>query len=191
MTQKNSPAVRAVLGPTNTGKTYLAVERMLGHGSGMIGFPLRLLAREIYDRVAKEIWGEIEASSSLANGSALAALKPGAGRAQRMEQPQRAAAAARAAALAAPAGAASSGNISLARRELQRDYINRVALLVLRPATRSDARSHMREQANRLAPKLELAAKASGLDDETRWHLQDSADTLRRALAAQLPRLGL
>src|SRR5207237_8045328 len=42
----------AVLGPTNTGKTYLAIERMLGHESGMIGFPLRLLARENYDRVA-------------------------------------------------------------------------------------------------------------------------------------------
>src|SRR5579863_3264360 len=42
----------AVLGPTNTGKTHLAVERMLGHASGMIGLPLRLLAREIYDRVA-------------------------------------------------------------------------------------------------------------------------------------------
>ncbi len=43
--------VTAVLGPTNTGKTHLAVERMLAHGSGMIGLPLRLLAREIYDRV--------------------------------------------------------------------------------------------------------------------------------------------
>jgi ATP-dependent RNA helicase SUPV3L1/SUV3 len=43
--------VVAVLGPTNTGKTHLAVERMLGHASGMIGLPLRLLAREIYDRV--------------------------------------------------------------------------------------------------------------------------------------------
>jgi ATP-dependent RNA helicase SUPV3L1/SUV3 len=43
----------AVLGPTNTGKTYLAIERMLGHESGMIGFPLRLLARENYDRVAR------------------------------------------------------------------------------------------------------------------------------------------
>ncbi len=41
----------AVLGPTNTGKTYLAVERMLGHESGMIGLPLRLLAREVYDRI--------------------------------------------------------------------------------------------------------------------------------------------
>lgn len=41
----------AVLGPTNTGKTHLAVERMCAHSSGMIGFPLRLLAREIYDRV--------------------------------------------------------------------------------------------------------------------------------------------
>lgn len=44
--------VVAVLGPTNTGKTHLAVERMLGHRSGMIGLPLRLLAREIYDRIA-------------------------------------------------------------------------------------------------------------------------------------------
>ena len=45
--------VLAVLGPTNTGKTYLAVERMLGHRSGMIGFPLRLLARENYDRIVR------------------------------------------------------------------------------------------------------------------------------------------
>ncbi len=46
-------AVTAILGPTNTGKTHLAVERMCGHSSGMIGFPLRLLAREVYDRVVK------------------------------------------------------------------------------------------------------------------------------------------
>jgi ATP-dependent RNA helicase SUPV3L1/SUV3 len=45
--------VLAVLGPTNTGKTHLAVERMLGHAGGIIGLPLRLLAREIYDRVAR------------------------------------------------------------------------------------------------------------------------------------------
>ena len=43
----------AVLGPTNTSKTHLAIERMLGHASGMIGFPLRLLARENYDRVVR------------------------------------------------------------------------------------------------------------------------------------------
>ncbi len=43
----------AVLGPTNTGKTHLAMERMLGYHSGMIGFPLRLLARENYDRAVK------------------------------------------------------------------------------------------------------------------------------------------
>ena len=47
------PAVTAVLGPTNTGKTYLAMDRMLGHATGMIGFPLRLLARENYDRVVR------------------------------------------------------------------------------------------------------------------------------------------
>src|SRR5688572_16819966 len=45
--------VIAVLGPTNTGKTHLAVERLVGHASGVIGLPLRLLAREIYDRVVR------------------------------------------------------------------------------------------------------------------------------------------
>jgi ATP-dependent RNA helicase SUPV3L1/SUV3 len=43
----------AVLGPTNTGKTHLAIERMLGHRSGMIGLPLRLLAREVYDKIVR------------------------------------------------------------------------------------------------------------------------------------------
>ncbi len=47
-----SRTVTAVLGPTNTGKTHLAIERMLGHETGMIGLPLRLLAREVYGRVA-------------------------------------------------------------------------------------------------------------------------------------------
>ena len=45
------PKITAVLGPTNTGKTHLAVERLCGHASGIMGFPLRLLAREVYDRV--------------------------------------------------------------------------------------------------------------------------------------------
>src|SRR6476659_5684622 len=47
--------VTAVLGPTNTGKTHLAIERMLGHSSGMIGLPLRLLAREVYNKVADRV----------------------------------------------------------------------------------------------------------------------------------------
>ena len=47
--------VTAVLGPTNTGKTHLAIERMLGHDSGPIGLPLRLLAREVYDRVVERV----------------------------------------------------------------------------------------------------------------------------------------
>ena len=47
--------VTAVLGPTNTGKTHLAIERMLGHDSGMIGLPLRLLAREVYDKIAPRV----------------------------------------------------------------------------------------------------------------------------------------
>ena len=47
--------ITAVLGPTNTGKTFLAIETMLSFESGMIGFPLRLLAREVYDKIIKKI----------------------------------------------------------------------------------------------------------------------------------------
>ena len=47
--------ITAVLGPTNTGKTYFAIETMLSFESGMIGFPLRLLAREVYDKIIKKI----------------------------------------------------------------------------------------------------------------------------------------
>src|SRR5829696_7708653 len=51
MAPRSDAPVRAILGPTNTGKTYLAIERLCAHSSGVIGFPLRLLAREVYDRV--------------------------------------------------------------------------------------------------------------------------------------------
>ena len=47
--------ISAVLGPTNTGKTHLAIETMLSFDTGMIGFPLRLLAREVYDKIIKKI----------------------------------------------------------------------------------------------------------------------------------------
>ncbi len=53
MQARSERRVVAVLGPTNTGKTHLAIDRMLGHGTGMIGFPLRLLARENYDRIVR------------------------------------------------------------------------------------------------------------------------------------------
>ena len=51
--QKNK--ITAILGPTNTGKTFQAIEIMLGFESWMIGFPLRLLAREVYDKVVKNV----------------------------------------------------------------------------------------------------------------------------------------
>jgi ATP-dependent RNA helicase SUPV3L1/SUV3 len=51
----SAPLVVAELGPTNTGKTHRAVERMLEHTSGMMGLPLRLLAREVYDRVTARV----------------------------------------------------------------------------------------------------------------------------------------
>ncbi|HVY51691.1 MAG TPA: helicase-related protein [Devosia sp.] len=51
----DASSLKAILGPTNTGKTYFAIERMLAHRSGMIGLPLRLLAREVYHRVARSV----------------------------------------------------------------------------------------------------------------------------------------
>src|SRR6201991_275375 len=50
--------VTAVLGPTNTGKTHLAIERMLAHSSGLIGLPLRLLAREVYNKIVDRVGAE-------------------------------------------------------------------------------------------------------------------------------------
>src|ERR1700678_3232164 len=50
--------VTAVLGPTNTGKTHLAIERMLAHSSGVIGLPLRLLAREVYNKIVDRAGSE-------------------------------------------------------------------------------------------------------------------------------------
>jgi len=47
--------VTAVLGPTNTGKTHLAIERMVAHSSGVIGLPLRLLAREVYNKIVDRV----------------------------------------------------------------------------------------------------------------------------------------
>ena len=52
--QAMAPRVTAVLGPTNTGKTHFAIDRMLGHRTGVIGLPLRLLAREVYDRIVAQ-----------------------------------------------------------------------------------------------------------------------------------------
>ena len=45
----------AILGPTNTGKTYVAIEKMLEHGTGIFGLPLRLLAREVYDKCVQKV----------------------------------------------------------------------------------------------------------------------------------------
>src|SRR5690606_16510905 len=55
MTFAPSQSVKAILGPTNTGKTYYAIERMLAHPTGMIGLPLRLLAREVYTRIVERV----------------------------------------------------------------------------------------------------------------------------------------
>ena len=53
--ENSSNQVLALLGPTNTGKTYVAIEKMLKYESGIFGFPLRLLAREVYDKITKKV----------------------------------------------------------------------------------------------------------------------------------------
>src|ERR1700742_5211202 len=55
MPRTEASSLTALLGPTNTGKTHRAIERMLEHDSAMIGLPLRLLAREVYDRLTARV----------------------------------------------------------------------------------------------------------------------------------------
>jgi hypothetical protein len=85
------------------------------------------------------------------------------------------------------------GDIPLRRRELQREHANRLAALVLRPGalTRSDARALVREEARRLLLRVQTAARRPAIDESTRLHLLDVADTLRSALAAPLQRAGV
>ena len=52
---KSSKKVVALLGPTNTGKTFIAIDKMLQYESGIFGLPLRLLAREVYDKCVKKL----------------------------------------------------------------------------------------------------------------------------------------
>jgi hypothetical protein len=87
------------------------------------------------------------------------------------------------------------GSITPARRELQRDYVGRLAFALLRPspAARADARGLVRVQARSLLARLEAAERKvnKDVDSDTRLHLADSVDTLRQALAANIQRLAL
>ena len=85
-----------------------------------------------------------------------------------------------------------AGDIAPARRELQRDHVNRLASQLLRPASlsRADARSLVRAQALTLLDRMSAAAHRPGLGSDARAHLEDSADTLRQALTAKLQRAG-
>ena len=87
---------------------------------------------------------------------------------------------------------ASAADIAPARRELQREHLNRIASQVLRPtAAKSDTRSLMRAEALALQKSLRAAAARSGWSAEVRAHLQDSLDLLSEALAAKMQRAGL
>jgi Met-zincin/Domain of unknown function (DUF5117) len=86
-----------------------------------------------------------------------------------------------------------SGDINAARRELQREHVNRLATMLLRPgaASRADARSLLRVEAQGLLARVNGAAKRPGLSAEARAHLSDSADTLTQALQARMQRAGV
>ena len=85
------------------------------------------------------------------------------------------------------------GDIAPLRRELQREHVNRVANLLLRPGalSRTDARSLVRAQAQTLLARIDGVQRRGALSAEARAHLQDSADTLQQALAAKLQRTGV
>ena len=87
---------------------------------------------------------------------------------------------------------ASGGDIAPIRRELQREHLNRVAGLLLRPgaASRVDTRSLVRVQAQGLLSRINAALQRGSLSADSRAHLQDSADTLNQALSARLQRAG-
>jgi hypothetical protein len=83
-------------------------------------------------------------------------------------------------------------DIAPLRREVQRDHVNRIAAVLIRPggASRADTRSVVRLQARTLLERLRLAGQRPGMSEETRAHLLDSADTLEQALSARLQRAG-
>jgi len=83
-------------------------------------------------------------------------------------------------------------DIVSSRRELQREYTNRLTAQLLRPGalTRADARSLVRAQAHDLLGRIQSASLRKGLSAEARAHLQDSADSLRQALTAPMQRAG-
>ena len=85
-----------------------------------------------------------------------------------------------------------NGDIPSMRRELQREHVNRLAGLLLKPGalSRADARSLLRVQSQELLGRIQAASHRKGLSGEARAHLQDSADTLRQALNAPLMRQG-
>ncbi len=135
---------------------------------------------ELYAQLTRAVWSELDRrDSGIAPGTAVAAR---AGR--------DAAAAGRAGVALGSGGMADA--IAPRRRELQRDHVNRLAGLMLRPQalSRADARGSLRVEARALAQRLDAAVRHGGYDADTLAHLQDSAETLRRALEARLERAG-
>ncbi len=86
-----------------------------------------------------------------------------------------------------------AADIAAPRRELQRDYLNRLANALLRPSAtaRADAKSLLREQARELLARINAGVRRSGLSAEARAHLTDASETLTQALAARLQRAGV
>jgi len=89
-------------------------------------------------------------------------------------------------------GPSDKGDIPARRRELQRDYVNRLANVLLRTpgGVRVDLRVDLRAEAIALLPRIKAAERQPGLSEASRMHLADCAETLRLALAAPMMRAG-
>jgi len=85
------------------------------------------------------------------------------------------------------------GDIAPLRREVQRDHVNRISAVLVRPgaSTRADTRSIVRAQAKVLLERIRVAGRRAGLSEEARAHLADSADSLEQAMSARLQRVGV
>jgi hypothetical protein len=85
-----------------------------------------------------------------------------------------------------------NGDIAPLRREVQRDHVNRISSMLIRPggSSRADTRSTVRAQAKLLLERIRVASRRAGLSEEARAHLADSGDTLEQAISARLQRSG-
>jgi hypothetical protein len=186
-----SPALKRRLAPDylERGDSFLATPTDFPLGQSVLGLQRELLNQLMSDALANRV---LDAEGKFAHPDEALHLSELYARLEADVWGELAAPVAAGTAKPAAMAAVAPTDIPMARRELQREHINRLAALVLRPGTltRADARGLLRRQATALATRLEKAARRPGLTEATQRHLQDSAESLRAALVARMERVG-